>query len=251
MKAFVLAAGLGTRLRPWTLEHPKALVPVGGVPMLERIIVRLRNQGFDDITVNVHHFAEQIIDFLKARDFGVTIHINDESGQLLDTGGAIVGASRFLAADDRPFLVHNVDILSDAPLAEIMEKHIARKNGISLMTSDRESSRKLVFNESGELMGWHNLKTEEYRPAGFQMSERMHERAFSGIYVVEPRIINDLREYSDMVGSKAFPIMDFLLEDSAECKIDEIAPGQLHLIDIGKPETLSLAESVLGEGSSG
>ncbi|MDE6382409.1 MAG: NTP transferase domain-containing protein, partial [Muribaculaceae bacterium] len=122
MKAFILAAGLGTRLRPWTLEHPKALVPVGGVPMLERVILRMRDQGFDDITVNVHHFADQIVDFLNARDFGVAVHISDERERLLDTGGAILHASRFLAADPAPFLVHNVDILSDAPHASLMEK---------------------------------------------------------------------------------------------------------------------------------
>lgn len=164
MKAFVLAAGLGTRLKPWTEKHPKALVPVGGVPMLERVIGRLRQEGFDDITVNVHHFADQIRDFLDSKDFGVTVHISDESERLSDTGGGILKAGPILGRDKCPFIVHNVDILSDAPLAEIMAEHLRSGRDISLVTSPRESTRKLVFDDRESLHGWHNLSTGEYRP---------------------------------------------------------------------------------------
>ncbi len=121
MKAMILAAGLGTRLRPWTLEHPKALVPVGGVPMLERVIVRLKDEGFDEIVVNIHHFGDQIIDFVRSKDFGVKIFISDERGELLDTGGGLVYARELLGED--PVLVHNVDILSNADLKSFMRKH--------------------------------------------------------------------------------------------------------------------------------
>ena len=114
MKAFILAAGLGTRLKPWTLSHPKALVPVGGVPMLERVIRRLENEGFDYIVVNVHHFASQITDFLKARAWQARIEVSDETDLLLDTGGALVHAAPLLCRDSEPFLIHNVGILSDA-----------------------------------------------------------------------------------------------------------------------------------------
>lgn len=124
MKAMILAAGLGTRLRPWTLQHPKALVPVGGIPMLHRVITSLTAQGFDDITVNIHHFGQQIIDFLNSKEYGTRINISDERGHLLDTGGGIVHASKFLCADAEPFLVHNVDILSDADLCGLMKAHI-------------------------------------------------------------------------------------------------------------------------------
>ncbi|MDE5875469.1 MAG: NTP transferase domain-containing protein, partial [Muribaculaceae bacterium] len=109
MKAMILAAGLGTRLKPWTLEHPKALVPVGGVPMLERVILKLKSSGFDQIVINIHHFGEQIIEFVESRDFGVDISISDERGRLLDTGGGILHAEGLLRVDEGPVLIHNVD----------------------------------------------------------------------------------------------------------------------------------------------
>lgn len=243
MKAMILAAGLGTRLRPWTLSHPKALVPVAEVPMLDRVIIRLRSLGFDDITVNVHHFADQITDHIAATYPGDDIHVSDESDKLLDTGGAILHAAKWLCASPEPFLVHNVDILSDAPLADIMRCHCSADADISLVTSPRASSRKLIFNESGQLRGWHNLKSDEMRPGGFRFSENMHESAFSGIYVVNPGIIADLASYSDRIRNKAFPVMDFLLANTEALKINEIRLAELNLIDIGKPETLSQADS--------
>ena len=124
MKALVFAAGLGTRLRPLTDHQPKALVPVGGVPMLERVIGRLKAAGFDEITVNVHHFGQQIIDFLQAKqNFGLTIHVSDERNQLLDTGGGILKARPYLDGNE-PFLVHNADIMTDIDLGAIYRKHV-------------------------------------------------------------------------------------------------------------------------------
>ncbi len=246
MKAFVLAAGLGTRLRPWTLKHPKALVPVGGVPMLERVVCRLRDEGFDDITVNVHHFADQICDFVASHDWGVNIHISDESDNLLDTGGAILKALPMLCHDDGPFLVHNVDILSDAPLRCIFDRHIASERDISLVTSCRESSRRLLFDAEGDLRGWHNVSTGEYRPAGLLPGKDMVEHAFSGIYFVGMRVLDALREYSDEIGAARFPVIDFFLKVVTTDKINigEIMLDKLNLIDIGKPETLRRAESL-------
>lgn len=253
-KAFVLAAGLGTRLRPWTLEHPKALVPVCGVPMLRRVIGRLQAEGFGNVTVNVHHFADQIKDFLAGSRLGVRINISDESAALLDTGGALLHASEFLAAGGSPFLVHNVDILSDAPLAEIMDMHAAPGRHVSLVTSPRQSSRRLAFDDGGVLRGWHNILTDEMRPARFHADDGLHERAFSGIYVVNPEALDALRAYSRAIGSPAFPIMDFFMhnvslskEDPYKLDIGEIGLKGLNLIDIGKPETLSKAESLLGQ----
>lgn len=251
MKALILAAGLGTRLRPWTLSHPKALVPVGGVPMLERVIVRMREQGFSDITVNVHHFADQIIGFLSSRDFGVTIHISDETDCLLDTGGAILKAAPFLAADNRPFLVHNVDILSDAPLRKLMDSHILSGRDVSLVTSQRESSRKLIFSPDGTLAGWHNLSTGKYRPDGFspECTGNLSECAFSGIYYVSADAIEALRDYSREIGSPQFPIMDYLLHRPQKSDIGELRLENLSLIDIGKPETLGQADRLMSDGS--
>lgn len=252
MKAFILAAGFGTRLKPWTLEHPKALVPVHGVPMLRRVIDKLDASGFDSLTVNVHHFADQIVDFLKGEGLDKQVRVSDESAGILDTGGGLLNAAPLLFGDDAgPVLVHNVDILSDAPLRQIVESHSSSGADISLVTSPRESSRKLVFDVQGNLRGWHNLKSGEFRPEGFAKSADMHERAFSGIYVVSKPVVKALETYAAEIGVRKFPIMDFLLHNAAlpegsdlKLKIKEIELPELNLIDIGKPETLREAQSV-------
>lgn len=250
MKAFILAAGLGTRLKPWTLEHPKALVPVGGVPMLERVILRLKGEGFEEITVNVHHFADQIVDFLSNHDFGVKINVSDESDALLDTGGGILKAAPLLTADEKPFLVHNVDILSDAPLSDLMARHIESGRDISLVTSKRESSRQLLFDSSSSLSGWHNVRTGQYRPEGFEPDESVHENAFSGIYIVNPGVLKDLYDYRCEIRSGTFPIMDYFLSRIRKINIGEMKLESLRLIDIGKPDTLSEAQAFFKNDSN-
>lgn len=246
MKAMILAAGLGTRLRPWTLSHPKALVPVGGVPMLGRVISRLTEEGFDRIVINVHHFAGQIRDYIASEDFGsVDIAVSDESDRLLDTGGGLLHATSLLCGDDAPYLVHNVDILSDAPLGDLMRRHIGSGDDITLLTSGRTSSRHLVFGKDGRLAAWHNVATGRYRPDGFVPAPSMHESAFSGIYVVSPSLHADLEEYSVRIGDAKFPVMDFMLGYAGKKRIGEVRLDALNLIDIGKPETLSQAEALL------
>lgn len=245
MKAMILAAGLGTRLRPWTLSHPKALVPVGGVPMLKRVIDRLVAEGFDYIVINVHHFSEQIKEFVASHDFGnVRIIISDETDRLLDTGGGLLYATPLLCADDAPYLVHNVDILSNAPLAELLQRHVENGNDVTLLTSGRTSLRHLVFSPDGRLAGWHNLSTGEMRPSGFMPSPDMHESAFSGIYVISPSVHTCMREYGTGKGDAKFPIMDFFLSNTGKKRIGEVRLDSLDLIDIGKPETLSQADSL-------
>lgn len=241
MKAMILAAGLGTRLRPWTLSHPKALVPVAGVPMLERVILSLKSQGFDDITVNVHHFASQIVDFLNARDFGIRISVSDESGRLLDTGGGILHAEKLLSADDEPFLVHNVDILGNADLRELMAAHRSCASAVAtLLVSDRDSGRKLAFDSSGALRAWHNLKEEIWKPERPAIAGGFTELAFSGIYVLSTEAFRLMKNQG--FGDR-FPVMDFFLRNAATGTIrGHQAPG-LRLIDIGKPETLSRANN--------
>ncbi len=237
MKAMILAAGLGTRLRPWTLEHPKALVPVVGVPMLERVIVRLKDEGFDEIVVNIHHFGDQIIDFVRSKDFGVKIFISDERGELLDTGGGLVYARELLG--EEPVLVHNVDILSNADLRGLMQKHEHSQAGGSLLVSNRESSRKLIFDSEMRLKGWHHLGTDEFKPEGFKPTSEDKEYAFSGIYVID----RDMREeMKSLFGTRAFPVMDYLLSKDRKVSVNgEVAPT-LKLIDIGKPDTLKAAQ---------
>lgn len=241
MKAFVLAAGLGTRLKPWTLEHPKALAPVGGTPMLERVIVSLRDQGFDRILVNVHHFADQIVDFLSGRDFGIDVTVSDESELLLDTGGALLHAAGWLCADEQPFLIHNVDILSNADLAGLMKAHAESDADATLLVSDRDSSRRLYFDRGMNLVGWRNFKSEELRPAGFRVEPGLRMYAFSGIHAVSPRMLARMRAE----GYKGkFPIMDYYLAKAgASSPIRGMAAEGLRLIDIGKPASLAQAES--------
>lgn len=248
MKAMILAAGLGTRLKPWTEKHPKALVPVAGVPMLERVIHSLASQGFDEIVVNVHHFASQIIDYLKTARFeNVSVEVSDESGLLLDTGGGIVHAVDKLCADNRPFLVHNVDILTDADLRSLMERHESGEADATLLVSNRDSSRKLLADDSGKLVGWHNLNTDAYRPAGFIPDSSFRELAFSGIYALSPSAVAEMKS---IFGDAPFPVMDFFLNERR--KSAAVCDEQtFSIIDIGKPESLRRAnELFMGEASS-
>ena len=240
-KAMVLAAGLGTRLRPWTLTHPKALVPVGGVPMLERVLTRLENEGFGLIVVNVHHFAGQIIRYLESRQSKARIEISDESGLLLDTGGGLLHAAPILSADPDPVLVHNVDILSDAPLADLYSAHTASDADTTLLVSPRESSRRLLFSHDGLLRGWRDMKSGALRPAGFSPSPSMSAIAFSGIYVISPSLFGAMEDWAP---GPVFPIMDFLLATCSVSRYRAYLLPSLHLIDIGKPETLAQARSL-------
>ncbi len=235
----ILCAGLGTRLKPWTLEHPKALVPVGNVPMLRRVADRLFDMGFDDLTINVHHFASQIVDYVNTGSLSARkVHISDETECLLDTGGGILNAERFLSSDDEPFLVHNVDILSDADLKSLFDHHKSFYNDVTLLVSDRKSDRKLIFDLNMNLKGWLNKKSGETRPSNLDIYEGDRELSFSGIYVMSPIVFDKMRLHG-FYG--IFSIMDFLLAGLPDVKIGGICQTGLNLIDIGKPETLKSA----------
>ena len=179
MKAMIFAAGLGTRLRPLTDNMPKALVLVGGKPMLERVILNLIKYGFDDITINIHHFGGQIIDFIKANNnFGVTIHISDERDELLDTGGGILKARNFLDGNE-PFLVHNADILTDLNLKEFYDYHLGNNADATLLTASRNTARYLLLDDTNRLHGWINKNTGELKPQGFVYeTDKYKEMAF-------------------------------------------------------------------------
>lgn len=243
MKAFILAAGLGTRLKPWTLSHPKALVPVGDVPMLGRVIENLNRQGIDDITLNIHHFGDQILDFLKENNLS-TVKVSDERNELLDTGGALLHASPYLCADSRPILVHNVDIISNADFRQLLKAHVERESDITLLVSDRESSRKLIFDSDLNLRGWHYLSTGEMKPTGMSLEPGFKEFAFSGIYIVSPSVV--LRMGEDGFSGK-FSIIDYFIAQCGNKKIKGYLEPNLKLIDIGKPETLARAQLLFEE----
>ncbi|MEJ2242618.1 MAG: sugar phosphate nucleotidyltransferase, partial [Candidatus Bathyarchaeota archaeon] len=156
MRAMILAAGLGTRLKPLTDSTPKALIKIKGFTLLELLIKKLKSSGFDEIVINVHHLADQIKEFLKQNNFLDTeITISDESNKLLETGGGLKKAAYFFP-DGKPFLVHNVDVLSDISVNSLMEHHLASKSLATLAVRNRKSSRKLLFNKENILCGWMN-----------------------------------------------------------------------------------------------
>ncbi len=241
MKAMIFAAGLGSRLKPLTDTMPKALVPVAGCPMLEHVILKLKASGFTEIVINIHHFGEQIIDFLKTNnDFGLTIHISDERDRLLDTGGGIRKARLFFENSGEPFLVHNVDILSDMNLKELYDFHMQSGSVATLLASRRATSRYLLFNTERKLRGWINKDTGQVKPEGFHYDESLYrEYAFSGIHVFSPAVFR-LMEAPRWEGK--FSIMDFYLATCGQTDYSGYLAEKLELIDIGKPETLARAE---------
>ncbi len=241
MKAFILAAGLGTRLKPWTLSHPKALVPVGGIPMLRRVIESIRQQGFDSIVVNTHHFSNQIIDYLHENNFGIDIVISDESARLMDTGGGIVKAEELLASGGSHFLIHNVDILTDVDLKDFINKAGKSNADVFLLVSRRNSTRKLIFDSEMRLKGWHNLKTNEYIPSDYIFQEGDEEFAFSGIYAMNDVSVSEMKA---LFGNAPFPIMNYFLNTDRICKVKGMSVNDINIIDIGKPETLEKANRI-------
>lgn len=238
----IFAAGLGTRLKPLTDHMPKALVPVAGRPMLEHVILKLKAAGFNELVINIHHFGEQILDFLRAnQNFGLTIHISDERDCLLDTGGGIRKAEPFFRGNE-PFLVHNVDILSDTDLKALYEYHRQSGNDATLLASRRKTVRYLLFDDEKRLCGWINKDTLQTKPEGFAYNPEHHrEYAFSGIHVISPSLFH----YMDERWTGKFSIMDFYLQTCHEARIGGRLTDTLRLIDIGKPETLTQAEEFL------
>ena len=230
----IFAAGLGTRLKPFTDNHPKALAIVNGKPLLQRNIEYLKSFGIDEIVINVHHFADQIIEFLEENNyFGIEIIISDETDQVLETGGGLVKAKANFEED---FLVMNVDILTDLNLAEFIKAHRENKALVTLAVSDRNSSRKLFFNEKNELKGWRNLKTEEEIKAVDSL-DNCKDLAFSGIHVISPALFDKITEKGKFSIMKVY--MDLMQTESI---IGFDHSGGI-LIDVGRPESVLEAEN--------
>jgi len=203
MRAMILAAGLGTRLKPLTDKKPKALVEVGSFTMLELTINYLKKYGIRDIIINVHHFADQIIEYIhRNRQFGVNIRFSDEREQLLDTGGALVHASSFLKANE-PFLVIGVDVLTDLDLSKLLQYHLSERAIATLAVKERDTTRSLMFDDKMQLVGWKDNRTGETRGSKFQNA--VHALGFSVIQVISPEIFGLIEEEG------AFPIMDLYL----------------------------------------
>ena len=255
----IFAAGKGTRLKPLTDVIPKAMVPVGDVPLLQRVYLKLVEAGADRIMMNVHHHAQQLTNYAELLEakHGVKIDISDESDNLLETGGGIKKA--FLndvrctmydvrCAVDENILIHNCDILSNVDLAKFYEE--GKEADATLLVSERKTQRYLCFDDDMRLVGWTNIATGEVK-GNVQMENgelKMENGcapklfAFSGIHIISPRLIERMKDYPDV-----FPIMDFYLKECATANIRGIVKTDLKLLDVGKLDTLEQAGEFLGE----
>ncbi len=224
----IFAAGLGTRLKPLTLHKPKALVEYKNKTLLQHAIEKLRDSGVTDIIINVHHFAEQIIDFVKQNNFKVNISISDESDELLDTGGGLKKAADFFG--DESFIAYNVDIISNIDLTEMIEFHNQSIPLATLAVKRRTSARKLLFNEKMQLCGWENQVSNEKiigRDEAF-----VQNFSFSGIHIIDPMIFNYMPTESK------FSIIELYLELSSKHSILGFVDTQDFWLDLGKVEQL-------------
>jgi len=237
-KAMILAAGFGTRLRPLTKDRPKALVEIAGRTLLEITLTRLRTFGVREVIVNVHHFADQVVEYLRARaNFGMRIEVSRE-GELLDTGGGLKKAAWFFmedsASESAPFLLHNVDVLSNIDLSRMLQVHSQNRALATLAVQDRETSRYLLFDEHSQLCGRrarHDGAPELVRPCASP-----YALAFSGIHVISPRLLSMLIE------DGVFSIVTSYLRLAAQRENIQAFPAdEYYWRDLGRPENIAQA----------
>ena len=238
MRAMILAAGLGTRLRPLTDDRPKALVEVGGHTLLEITLRRLREFGIHQVIINVHHFADMVVDYLKKNDdFGMEIAISRED-ELLDTGGGLKRAAWFFseeADDGEPFLLHNVDVLSTIDFEQMVEFHRQHQALATLAVQDRETSRYLLFDEERRLCGRQAGRNQP--PEMMHPSRSTRALAFSGVHVISPRFLPLMTEQG------VFSIITSYLRLAAQGEnIMAFRADAYYWRDLGKPENLAQAE---------
>lgn len=251
MNSLIFAAGLGTRLKPLTDTMPKAMVPVCGKPLVQILIEKLKAIGVDHIVINVHHFAQQIIDFVQAnRCFGIDIQFSDETEMLLETGGGMKKAARLFPNAD-PILVHNVDILSNADLLSFYNEGLTT-DATTLLVSDRKTQRYLLFDASDCLVGWVNMATGQVKSPHpellahegdityFEQHPSLKKYAFAGIQVFQPSLLPFMESWQGK-----FSIIDFYLSICDQVHIRCHFAPQLHLLDVGKLDTIAKAEEFL------
>lgn len=242
----IFAAGLGTRLRPLTDTTPKALIQVGGKPLLYHVVSKLKSAGADEIVVNVHHLASQITDYIKAQnEFGIKIDISDESYFLRDTGGGLLYARNFL--EGFPFLVHNVDILSNLDIRWFVSQ--AHPDALSnILVSERETQRYFLFNDEMRLVGWMNTATKQVRSPYYNLDvSKCHKYAFGGIHYISDKIF---KIFDEDGWNSSFSITDFYVRECQARPIYGIVPKNLDLVDVGKIESLPKAEAFLKSTTS-
>jgi NDP-sugar pyrophosphorylase family protein len=237
---FILAAGLGTRLKPWTDHHPKALAVVNGKSLLQRNVEYLQKFGITDVVVNVHHFADQIIEAIETyKGWGSHISISDETDMVLETGGGLLKA-RDLLADNENFVLMNCDILTDLDLNLLINQHRNNHALATLAVAKRETSRYLLFNPNHEMVGWKNIKTEEIKlPAKEKLGNASHTpMAFSGIHIISNSIFDKI----NFTGK--FSMIDLYLDLCAQNKIIGYDHSNDLVLDVGKPDAILKAEGM-------
>lgn len=235
-KAMIFAAGMGSRLKPITDTKPKALVEFNGRTLLEYAILKLKFYGVSDIIINVHHFAQQIIDFVNTHDFGVSITISDESDELLDTGGGLIKAKDFFVGADS-FIVYNVDVISTINLFDFYTFHTQNNALVSLAVCKRATSRYLLFDDSKQLCAWENTSLHEMQVV--HEREEYFQLAFSGIQIISTKIFDFISEEG------AFPIMQLYLRLAQQHKILAYNHTQDFWLDVGKFNLLQDVERQL------
>lgn len=260
-QAMIFAAGLGTRLKPLTDKTPKALIQVGGMPLLKHVIAKLKSAGVAHIVVNVHHHAQQIVSYLENNgNFDIDIRISDETEQLLETGGGLKKAEK-LFRDDSPIIIHNVDILDNIDYGWLSRQHLDSEDAV-LVVSRRQTKRYLIFDKAMRLMGWTNIETGEIKSPyewlrvpddvstdmeNYTMTIRRGTAdiefsifAFSGIHSFSPRLFRLMDRFPER-----FPIMDFYLQTCHRTNIYGCIKDDLQIVDVGKLDSLEKAEEFL------
>lgn len=232
----LFAAGLGTRLKPFTNSHPKALAMVNGKSLLQRNILYLQQFGITNVVVNVHHFANQIIDAVQQNNgWGSNIIISDEQDEVLETGGGLAKAKSYLQSAEN-FVVMNVDILTNVNLNEVINQHQQTNALATLAVSQRETSRYFLFNEKMQLSGWQNKNTGEVKPSSLTDIADLTPFAFSGLHVINNAIFNHIQHQGK------FSMVDVYLSLMQQHKIIGYNHTGSLLIDVGKPESIAKAE---------
>jgi NDP-sugar pyrophosphorylase family protein len=233
MKAMIFSAGLGTRFKPWTDNHPKALAVVNGKSLLQRNIEYLQQFGVTDVVVNIHHFPDQVREAIeKNKGWGSNVMISDETDELLETGGGLLKARKFL--EDDTFLTINVDILAELNPKFFLAHHQQQQSIITVAVTNRETSRYLLFNKYNRLCGWKNTKTGEEKIV--LQAKDIFPKAYSGIALFEPTVF-DLIPFTGR-----FSLIDVYLALAPENKIASYEHDGERLLDVGKPESLEQAE---------
>jgi NDP-sugar pyrophosphorylase family protein len=237
MKAMIFAAGLGTRFKPWTDKHPKALAVVNGKSLLQRNVEYLQQFGITDVVVNVHHFADQISDAIHTnKGWGSNIVISDETDAVLETGGGLLKAKSSIGSDR--FLTINVDILTNLNLQHFLQHHEQQQAAISLAIAQRDTSRFLLFNDQVRLCGWRNIKEHAILEKIAVPASHYLQRAYSGIALFEPSVLEEI----PFTGK--FSLIDVFLHLAPSSIISGYDHSGDKWVDVGRPESVPVAEAL-------